>query len=440
MSVYLAPNGTLLTNSTSGWNSSSSTNTTTPANGTIISNITNIASSVSSSLSSTSASTPTSTSGAATVATNLSTKLSAPYPPTTAGLGGTPTTSLDVPIISVFLFLFIVGAITHMTIFKLNMKHGVKFVLSAVLFGFCMARITACTMRLVWSTHHSNISVAIAAQVFVQVGVILLFIINLIFAQRILRAVHPLWAWKRPLSIAFKAYYASIILMLIAIIVCSIQSFFTLSHNTRRIDRDVQLVGGIYFAVAAFVPIPILFIAYLIRQRTPVEKFSSGRFRTKVAVLVFSSVLLTLGAAFRAGTNFLPRPISDPAWYHSKSCFYISNFTIEIIIVYLYAIMRVDRRFVVPNGCHGPGDYSRGRMRDMNTSSADTLQGNDWRASRIEERKKRYLSSATLLGSEAGISEKMKSGREEWLQVPFEHPVTPPKEAGVAMDRRTKTF
>lgn len=295
-------------------------------------------------------------------------------------------------------------------------------------------------MRLVWSTQRSNIPVAIAAQILVQVGVIILFIINLIFAQRILRAVHPLWAWRKPFSVAFKVYYASIILMLIAVIVSSIQSFFALSHNTRRIDRDVQLVGGTYFAMVAFMPIPILLVAYLIRQQTPVEKFGSGRFRTKVTTLVFSSGLLTLGAAFRAGTNFLPRPIKDPAWYHSKACFYLFNFTIEIIIVYLYAIMRVDRRFVVPNGCHGPGDYSRGRMKDMDIPLADTLQGNDWRTSRIEERKNRYLSGNTLQGSEVTPSEKRKIWRDEWWRMPFEHLATPPEAVGVSMGRRTKTF
>lgn len=108
--------------------------------------------------------------------------------------------------------------------------------------------------------------------------------------------------------------------------------------------------------------------------------------------------------------------------------------------MYLYAIMRVDRRFVVPNGCHGPGDYSRGRMRDMQTSSADTLQGADWRASRIAERKNRYLSGNTLYSSKAATSEKRKSEREEWLQSPLEGQETPPKQVGVAIDRRNKTF
>lgn len=213
------------------------------------------------------------------------------------------------------------------------------------------------TMRLVWASYPHNISVAIAAQIFVSAGVLILFIVNLIFAQRIVRASHPHWAWAKWFSIAFKLYYVSIVLMLIALISCTVQSFYTLNHNIRRIDRDVQLVGGTYFAVAAFLPIPLLFLRVIIPDRPPIEKFGHGRFRSKIIILLFASVLLTLGAAFRAGINYVPRPSTKPAWYHSKECFYLFNFTIEIIVVALYAIVRVDKRFHIPDGSHGPGDY-----------------------------------------------------------------------------------
>jgi hypothetical protein len=33
------------------------------------------------------------------------------------------------------------------------------------------------------------------------------------------------------------------------------------------------------------------------------------------------------------------------------------NFGVEILTVYLYAIMRVDLRFHIPNGARGPGSY-----------------------------------------------------------------------------------
>jgi len=90
-----------------------------------------------------------------------------------------------------------------------------------------------------------------------------------------------------------------------------------------------------------------------------VQKFGEGRFRTKYWILIFTSLILTLGAAFRAGTAYVPAPRAHPAWYDSKACFYCFNFVIEIIVVYLYAIMRVDKRFHVPDKAHKQGDYTK---------------------------------------------------------------------------------
>lgn len=58
-----------------------------------------------------------------------------PYAPQSQGIGGAPSTLPDVPICAVLLVLFIMGAATHFSIFKLNMKRGHKFILSMMTFG-----------------------------------------------------------------------------------------------------------------------------------------------------------------------------------------------------------------------------------------------------------------------------------------------------------------
>ncbi|TAQ90140.1 hypothetical protein B7494_g1550 [Chlorociboria aeruginascens] len=152
---------------------------------------------------------------------------------------------------------------------------------------------------------------------------------------------------------------------LIAIITVTVQSFYTLSPSVRSHDRIVQLVVSTYFTVAAFMPIPLVSIRLLhpYIPKTPVEKFGQGRFRTKTWILIISSLVLTFGAAFRAGTAYVPRPRDHPAWYHSKPAFYLVDFTTEIFVVGLYAVVRVDKRFIVPNGSHAPGDYGRDRAQ-----------------------------------------------------------------------------
>ena len=278
---------------------------------------------------------------------------------TTASLGGLPTVRTDVPIASVFLVLFLIGAVTHMAILQVNLRRKHKFILSGVTFGFCMARITTNAVRIAWASHVANVRLAIAASIFVSAGVVLLFVINIIFAQRILRATHPRLGWNSAVSRLFLAVYALVVVTLIMLIVVTVHSFYTLNPHTRHIHRNIQLYGGTCFAVVAFLPIPIVAYAFVRSRKMPVESFGSGTVRAKILTVLAAALLLTLGAAFRAGTNYLPlRPKSQPAWYHSRACFYIFTLGVEIIVVALFAIARIDLRFHVPNGASGPGDYS----------------------------------------------------------------------------------
>lgn len=223
-----------------------------------------------------------------------------------------------------------------------------------------MCRIVTCSLRIAWANHETNVRLGIAAQIFVAVGTILLFVINLVFSQRIIRAQHPNWGWHRAFNIFFLAAIVCTILTLMMMIAVSIQAFYTLDSNTHRIDRDVQLYGSTFFAFIAFLPIPLVFLGIILPKRVRVEKFGIGRFRHKIIFLLTASAVLTLGAGWRSGTLWLhPKPRSEEPWYLNKACFYIFDFTTEVIVVALYAIVRVDRRFHVPNGAKGPGDYGK---------------------------------------------------------------------------------
>lgn len=234
-----------------------------------------------------------------------------------------------------------------------------------------MCRIVTCSLRIAWSFHERNVSLGIAAQIFVQVGTILLYITNLVFVQRIVRAQHPNWGWHKSFMIAFKLCILWTVTSLIMIIVVSILSFFTLNSNIHRIARIIQLYGSTVFALIAFLPIPVLFVGIVLPKRIRVEKFGIGRFRNKIMILASASLLLTLGAGWRCGTLWLrPQPKSADPWYFCRGFFYAFNFGVEVLVVWLYAIVRVDRRFHVPNGAKGPGDY---RKKDTREAAGHTL-------------------------------------------------------------------
>jgi hypothetical protein len=265
----------------------------------------------------------------------------------------------------VFLALFITSAALNMTIFQLNNRRGHKFILSALFFGFSMARISANVMRIVWANYPRNAKIAIAANILTNAGVLLLFVANLILSQRILRAHQPRLGWTRPASLAFKLLYVIVVALLVMVIVSTVYSFYTLDTHVRLQLRDIQLFAVTFLAVLAFLPIPIVLVAILLPRSQPIDHFGKkGSMRTKILLVLGTSALLTFGAGFRGGVAYVQRPASDPAWFHHKAAYYCVNFTIELIVVFTYALNRFDLRFHVPNGCNKPGDYSRGGAQD----------------------------------------------------------------------------
>ncbi|KAJ5159471.1 uncharacterized protein N7482_006475 [Penicillium canariense] len=274
-----------------------------------------------------------------------------PYASTVAQLGGRPTVKLDVPLCSVFLAAFLGFGICHMVLFRRNLARGHKFIPSAVTFGFCMSRVVANAMRIAWACHPENVRIAIAAQIFVAAGVLLLFILNLLYAQRMLRAAFPAFGWARPVSYAFKALYVLVVITIIMLITVIIQLSYTLNANTHRIDRDIQLYGVTYFAIVSFLPLPIVSLVLLFAEEKHVASFGSGSWRIKAIIVFVAGTLLCLGASFRAGTAWMaPRPASSPPPYMHKTCFYVFDFGIDLAVVILFLFARVDKRFHVPNG------------------------------------------------------------------------------------------
>jgi len=223
--------------------------------------------------------------------------------------------------------------------------------------GFCMCRIVTMCLRLAWASHPRNVRLGIAANIFVQAGTVLLYVTNLVFAQRIIRAQHPRLGWHRGLTILSKLLIAVILLILILLIFSAIHGSYTLDPGTRADDRAIQLMGTTFYTAVAFLPIPMLVLGLIVPRRIRTEKFGSGRFRYKIAILASAAALCTIRAGYGCGVNWLPptplRPGVPIRWQYSKPAFYVFNFVPEIIVVVLYAIVRVDRRFYVPSGVRG---------------------------------------------------------------------------------------
>ncbi|KAI1775796.1 hypothetical protein F4818DRAFT_414971 [Hypoxylon cercidicola] len=295
-----------------------------------------------------------------------------PYAPRTAGVGGLPTIIPDVPLSAVFLALFVAFAATNMTIFQVNNRRGHKFIPSAALFGFCMARITTLVLRIAWATHQTNIRLSIAANIFVNAGILVVYILNLIFAQRILRAKQPHLGWSTALRVIYRALYVGVAGALIMVITAVTLSVYSLNAYTLQACRDVQLAAGTYLLVITTLPLFVLAAAYLLPRSPAEESFGQGSMKSKALIVFVVSCLCILNSGFRSGTAWMPpRPSNDPAWYHGKAPFYVFNFTIEIIILCILTPVRIDKRFHIPNGSKEPGHYTEGRLGSSDGSLAE---------------------------------------------------------------------
>jgi hypothetical protein len=272
-------------------------------------------------------------------------------------VGGVPTPSVDDPVSSVLAFLFLIATAAHMAVFQINKRRDHLFIFSAMMFAFSLIRAVALILRIAWASYPGNVRLAIAANILAQAGTILVFLINLFFAQRILRGYNPNFGWSKPARILFRFLFASVVISLIMVIATTVQSFFTLNQAARDTAHKVQLFGGTYLAVLAFLPIPIVVLAVVVPRKYVIEKFGSGSWRAKLFLLLFTASLMTLGAGFRAGTNYAPRPVNDPAWYHSRGPYYAFNYVLDLVVTYLYLLVGFDKRFHIPNGANGPGSY-----------------------------------------------------------------------------------
>ena len=271
-----------------------------------------------------------------------------------------PNVNVDIPITAVFMALYLAFAAANMTTLQKNQKRKHKFPILGPIFGFCMARNMTCVMRIVWAAKPHNVRIAMTAQILNNAGILIIYIVNLIFAQRILRAMQPKTGWNPILSRIFQLCYVLIGAMLVMVITATVITYYSLDMQTKLACADCLKVAVTFLFFITLSPLILLALAFLLpRDRKSEETFGTGAMQTKGLVVLLSACLTITIAGFKVGTTFeAPRPISDPAWYDSKAAFYCFGFTLEILILCLFQIARVDRLFHVPDGSGAVRSYA----------------------------------------------------------------------------------
>lgn len=225
------------------------------------------------------------------------------------------------------------------------------------------------SLRIAWACYPTNTGLAIAANIFVYVGTIILYMVDWFFIQRIVRAQHTVLGWSTAYRIFHRAALAGLIITLLMLIVSQVWQYFTLDSKKLHIFHAFFLTGQTYFTVFCLAPAVLVLISLLI-PRTEVEKFGAGRLRNNITILLVAVAILSIGQVFRCVLAWIPatprvdaqRQTIPLPWYLTKACFYCFNFVTEIIVIIMFALVRVDLRFHVPNGSRKSGDYSCSRV------------------------------------------------------------------------------
>ena len=219
------------------------------------------------------------------------------------------------------------------------------------------------SMRIAWAVYPDNARIALAAQIFVSAGIVFLFIINLVFSQRILRACLPSFGWSRILSWGFLFLYFTILATLAILVTSIVQIYHTLDRSIIAIDISMQRFGLTYFLIISALPFLFIATALFYPRKGPIDNFGIKSIYRKMVILTISAALLTIGAAWRASNGWRgQRPFDKSTpWYLSRTSFYIFNFALEFSIICIYILFRVDKVFYIPDGAKGPGSYNLNR-------------------------------------------------------------------------------
>ncbi|KAK9465724.1 hypothetical protein V1512DRAFT_265244 [Lipomyces arxii] len=313
-----------------------------------------------------------------------------------ATFGDIPVASKDVPASAVVIAMFAVLAVVNMTIFRTNLRRGHKFVPQGAMFGLCMARIATFSMRLAYAKHPTNFHLAIASSIFQAAGVVILFVLNILFSQRVFTAMHPSISYVGSKFFnLMKVFYASVIAFLIVLIILTGVSQDAKSSviSGYIVFRKVAIV---YFAFSAIMPALILAAAHLHKQTEedkawpvrsaswisqyigtyqshPSHKPSAREFNSQVEadesrvvvhtiappercvrrrselLILCSSIVLTFVTSVRAAAGFLVAPEADKPWVDYRVTMYMCIAFTEWVVEFSWIVNRVDLLFYIPD-------------------------------------------------------------------------------------------
>jgi hypothetical protein len=188
--------------------------------------------------------------------------------------------------------------------------------------------------------------------------------------------MHPTIGWSLPFTVFTLFLIWSVPSVIVLNIISISVSFFSVGNEAQLTATETALTfGASWNVMLSLMPLLLLLIAGLLPMKKKPEQFGSGTLPGKAALVAYASATLGVGAAIRAAAIINPEQPGTQSTLFGKPVFYTTGFVLEILVVVIYAVARIDLLFHIPNGSSKPGDYTAGqkteRQRDLAALQSD---------------------------------------------------------------------
>lgn len=282
-----------------------------------------------------------------------------PYPLNNAQMGGIPSAPVDVPPLAVFLTLHAAAATISMVLAESHRRSGRGLAIPIITFLFSGERVLACALRIAWASRPDSVRVAVVSQVLLQAGVLLLLLLNVVLAERLWLDRQPGPSTRRCLRVLLGGISGLTISAFVTLVVSVVVSVYYLDQGIIDRCRDFQRAAATYVVVLALAPVALLLVAPRV-STVPIPQRTITR-RFKVAIVLSSCLLCTINTGFKAGVVWArPKPLFNPAWYHSRTCLYTFVLGTEVVAVIMLFVTRIDLRFRSSASLRNEGEHEGG--------------------------------------------------------------------------------
>lgn len=172
----------------------------------------------------------------------------------------------DVAPSALFIALFSIIAILHLTVFSINYYRGHYFWLSLGWVFYAICRVLGFALRIVWSRDLTDCKVGITSEVFLIVPTVLIASFNLVLAQRIFTWRHPVGGSRRIFWTLMWILYALVAGVVAMTIVTSAGlNIYLLSEANYARYKKVIMCTSVLIIVYSLTAVGLILLAWLFK-------------------------------------------------------------------------------------------------------------------------------------------------------------------------------